>query len=323
MAAPQRVKSTPVTDRAHRYRANALIPVDGQSCLFCGSTRFLVPDHWDGHPDHTVPENLEVLCKACNTAKGAAFKKAKRGRLTKQFNPAWGGGATSVGQWMKAVGAITPHINRGDRGLVSDMNTQAAVDMIRATPQSKRREFAAKLIAAKLRRRNPANASADVFKEFHGYPADEVVTVSKRVHYHKHLAAAGELVGLDVWGIDETGHHLKGFSGALLAFNEKKNQLFIEGGDQVINVDNFGIDEPHEMETLGVVTKITYFANKTHLGDEGGEAVYGHRFRTTNENGKHVVVTMTRYPDLIYDVVNEQLLFSGGSYEILREGINK
>jgi hypothetical protein len=26
---------------------------------------------------------------------------------------------------------------------------------------------------------------------------------------------------------------------------------------------------------------------------------------------------------LIYDVRNEQLLFSGGSYEILREGINK
>ena len=66
-----------------------------------------------------------------------------------------------------------------------------------------------------------------------------------------------------------------------------------------------------------------YQTNKTHLGDEGGEAVYVHRFRAVNKAGKHVVVKMAREPDLIYDVRNEQLLFSGGSYEILREGINQ
>ena len=71
------------------------------------------------------------------------------------------------------------------------------------------------------------------------------------------------------------------------------------------------------------MTNIGYKTNKTHLGDEGGEAVYVHKFRTTNDNGKHVTVRIARYPDLIYDVRNEQLLFSGGSYEILREGINK
>ena len=51
--------------------------------------------------------------------------------------------------------------------------------------------------------------------------------------------------------------------------------------------------------------------------------MYVHRFRAVNKAGKHVVVKMSREPDLIYDVRNEQLLFSGGSYEILREGINK
>jgi hypothetical protein len=34
-------------------------------------------------------------------------------------------------------------------------------------------------------------------------------------------------------------------------------------------------------------------------------------------------VKIARYPDLIYDVRNEQLLFSGGSYEIIAEGIDK
>ena len=172
-------------------------------------------------------------------------------------------------------------------------------------------------------RRNPASASAEVFEEFHGFAPSETITVTKKIHYHKHLAAAGALTHLDVWGIDGAGHKISGFKGAFLAFNEKKNQLFVEGGDQAIDLEDFGIDSPHELETLGRLTDIGYQTNKTHLGDEGGEAVYVHKFRATNRNGKHVIVKIARYPDLIYDVRNEQLLFSGGSYEILREGINK
>jgi hypothetical protein len=123
--------------------------------------------------------------------------------------------------------------------------------------------------------------------------------------------------------VDDRGHRIEGFGGAILAFNEKKNQLFIEGGDQAMDLADFGIDNPHELETLGRVTYIGYECNKTHLGKEGGQALYVHKFRTTNDNGRHVVVKYTRYPDLIYDVRNEQLLFSGGSYEIMAEGINQ
>lgn len=172
-------------------------------------------------------------------------------------------------------------------------------------------------------RGNPAGAAAEVFEEFHGYAPSEVITVTKKIHYHANLAAAGKLTHLDVWGVDGAGHKISGFKSALLAFNERKNQLFIEGGDQRVNLDDFGIDQAHEFETLGKVTDIGYQTNKTHLGDEGGQAVYVHKFRSTNENGRHVIVKIAREPDLIYDVRNEQLLFSGGSYEILREGIDK
>src|SRR5271157_3173573 len=172
-------------------------------------------------------------------------------------------------------------------------------------------------------RGNPAAASAEVFEDFHGFEPTEIVTVSKEVHHHAHLASLGTLVQLDVFGVDERGHKITGFKGALLACNEARDQLFIEGGDQAVNLEDFGIRKPHETETLGRVTNIGYQTNKTHLGDEGGEAVYVHRIRATNQNGKNVMVKMTREPDLIYDVRNEQLLFSGGSYEILREGINK
>lgn len=171
--------------------------------------------------------------------------------------------------------------------------------------------------------RNPASAAAEVFEEFHGFAPAEVITVTKQIHYHEHLAAAGKLTHLDVWGIDKQGHRIAGFKGAVLAFNEQKNQLFVEGGDQTVNLSDYGIRKAHELETLGQLTDIGYQTNKTHLGDEGGDAVYVHKFRSTNENGKHVVVKIARYPDLIYDVRNESLLFSGGSYEILAEGINK
>jgi hypothetical protein len=173
------------------------------------------------------------------------------------------------------------------------------------------------------RRKNSAAASAEVFEEFHGFAPSEVITVTKKIHYHKHLAAAGKLTHLDVWGVDGAGHKISGFKGAFLAFNKSKNQLFVEGGDQAVNLEDFGIRQAHELETLGRLTDIGYQTNKTHLGNEGGEAVYVHKFRSTNENGRHVIVRIARYPDLIYDVRSEQLLFSGGSYEILREGIDK
>ncbi len=170
--------------------------------------------------------------------------------------------------------------------------------------------------------RNPAAASAEVYEEFHGHAPREVVTVTKQVHTHGHLAAAGTLRKLVVIGIDNRKHTIRNFGGALLAFNEAKNQLFIEGGDQSLNLEDYGIRSPHEMETLGKVKKIDYHADKHHLGSEGGRATYTHQFRTTNEDGRHVVVKVSRYPDLIYDVPNQQMLFSGGSYTIRAEGID-
>jgi hypothetical protein len=450
-------------------------------------------DHVDGHPDHSQPSNLQWLCKSCNTAKGAAFAKAGKGRLTNQYNPS--GGAETIGQWMNAIGAIVPHEHPERNETLragTTMSTADAVAMIRATSPSKRRDFAAKLrrhnpwpfspdasqrtpahggiafhqgrkkpsdqnaeflkkgsgavtrykgytisrtqdgeffssldrdstystkaqvqraidsyqkgrgnpttsgkfkrpyrttadwefwlvngevyrnekgnrgyatngvpanarwesskahfdrffdavyrknptkgdkqaVARALARQNPAHAAAAGYEDFHGHPSKEVVTVSKKIHHHAHLAAAGELKGLSVRPI---GHGLPvrtigGLKGAILAFNENKNQLFIEGGDQYLSdaeLRNFGIKKPHEIETLGKVVALDYFTSKSHLGSEGGTAVYAHKLRTTNENGRHVTVVIARYPDLIYRVLDQQLEFSGGSYEIRAEGIDK
>ena len=167
-------------------------------------------------------------------------------------------------------------------------------------------------------RRNPSAAAADVYEEFHGTPSTEIVEVTKRVHFHKHLAALGKLEALVVARSDGE-HRLVGFKAAKLCANERKNQLFVEGGDQSLESKDFGFREwPHEKNTLGVVTRLEYFTTKTHLGKEGGTAIYFHEPGKA-ERGQSAGVG----PDLIYDAVNECLEFSGGTYEIRAEGIDK
>jgi hypothetical protein len=547
-----------VTDRAHRYRANALAPSGPKVCAWCGSRQNITVDHKDGWPDHTRRSNLQYLCKSCNTAKGIAFREAGRGRPTKQYNPAEGvptfqqyAWAVSTGErdeyqtssrhaagahdeagaiihatpkhlrseyarriasaarrtrrarsedrwnsahrenafwdtksthYTRASGGKFQRVEGGDvraakRASVAEARREkreaAAAErkrkadkrradmlnrqFIRRQEQEERkrerakskaqkqaealqREFepsyrksrdvptkrrmsdkgilaelmrenpknpakfdrcveavqkkggaanayavctaagtrqnpgwkrffsAGKKAAASGRyvnakdawieytsthippkgyqtkgtrsyvrryeardafvegfnsKKNPADAAAEAFEDFHGHASEEVVTVTKKIHRHDHLAAAGELRRIKVDGIDGYRHTIGGLDGAILAFNEARNQLFIEGGDQSLNLNDWGIRKPHEVETLGKVTELDYFTTKTHLGKEGGTAVYNHRLRTTNQDGRHVVVTIARYPDLIYRVLDQQLEFSGGSYIIRAEGIDK
>lgn len=96
----------------------------------------------------------------------------------------------------------------------------------------------------------------------------------------------------------------------MLCFNEAGTQLYIEGGDQGVNLKEFSISTPHEMETLGDVLVVEYFTTKNHLGSDGGTAIYRHKFHKP-------------YPELVYDVRNQQLVFSGGKYVILPEGIDR
>jgi hypothetical protein len=171
---------------------------------------------------------------------------------------------------------------------------------------------------------NPAAGAVQAYEEFHGRKPDEFVTVKRQVHMHRHLAGAGQLRMLKVQSVDgKSMVKLSRFGDALLAFNEDKNQLFIEGGSQSVDLKAFGIRTQHEVETLGKVVMLDYFTRKDHLGEDGGTAIYRHKFRTVNQDGRPVIVRILRYPDLIYFVRDKHLVFSGGDYEILAEGIDK
>ena len=202
-----------------------------------------------------------------------------------------------------------------------------AIDPPAVCAAAGRKKYGAKKFAAmaaagrKSSRKNPADEAAAVYEEFHGRPSEEVVIVQERIHYHKNLAALGELRTLVVRARDGSQITLSRFRRAILCTNEAKNQMFIRGGDQSVDVAMFGVASPHEVETLGVVMELAYFTRKDHLGDEGGTAVYFHVAGETNENGRRKMAGWG--PDLIYHTLDQRLEFSGGSYTILREGVDR
>ena len=137
-----------------------------------------------------------------------------------------------------------------------------------------------------------------------------MVEVKKQIHYHQHLAGAGKLEKIEVRTAPGVVLDLDNFKGAILAFNEKRTQLFIEGGDQKVDLKQFGIRTSHEVQPLGEVVAVEYFTRKDHLRkQDGGTAVYRHKFASPR-------------PTLLYDVMNEQLSFAGGKYKVLPEGID-
>jgi hypothetical protein len=169
---------------------------------------------------------------------------------------------------------------------------------------------AGKKRAAKKHKPNPAAEAIQASTDFHGRPPDKTINVSTTVHFHRHLAGAGKLEKLKIDAPNGDRVTLSGFKGALLAFNEKRNQLFIQGGDQEVDLKQFGIRTQHETEVLGNVKSVEYFTTKDHLGREGGTATYVHKFEKP-------------LPLLLYRVRDKQLEFAGGGYTIPDEGIDR
>lgn len=177
-------------------------------------------------------------------------------------------------------------------------------------------------------KRNPKEAARAAYEGFHGRPSEQWVEIVTPIHEHSVVAGLGELTKLIVEAQNGGRVTIKNFSlpgrPCLLTMNEARTQLFVDGGDQSVNLADFGIYEPyHETETLGKVRNVYYYTVKDHLGDEGGEATYNHKFggmREVRVRGK-LKRKRSPLPDLIYDVRNKLLHFSGGGYTLPDEGI--
>jgi hypothetical protein len=182
--------------------------------------------------------------------------------------------------------------------------------------KSPRAKALSRIYRANGGRRNPEGEAFERYEYFHGpgaKGADVVTDVTEKLHEHSVLSGIGKLANLRIRAIDGSGIvKLEKFGGALLAQDEKGKQLFIKGGNQSVNLKDFGIDEPHETEILGALLSVAYRTDKTHLRPEdGGQAEYNHVF---GKNG-------SRLPMMIYHVRNKLLEVGGGGYDLPEVGI--
>lgn len=139
-----------ISDRAKRYRANqpGCKPEGPKRCEYCGSGRNIVVNHRDGHESNGRKANLGYACKSCNTRLGAAFAKAGKGVRTRQRNR-----VPSIAEYAYAVERICRKRDQaaGRCSPSNDKETLDAVKIIRATPRSVRRDYAATASAARGR----------------------------------------------------------------------------------------------------------------------------------------------------------------------------
>lgn len=199
------------------------------------------------------------------------------------------------------------------RGGVDDPNAVCAAAKLRA--------------GEKLNRRNPRDLAAEAFERTHGYPAGEEIVIVEQEHYHEYMPAWGELVELLIVPEGEVkAVQLRKFEGAQLTFSEHPDfpQLEILGGDQSLSLETlreqFGKQTIHEKEDLGRCVDVVYFSIKTHLGKDGGEADYHHRFAEETA-GKRLHVRIVESPMATYHVLNKKIELWGGVYDNTPEGI--
>jgi hypothetical protein len=124
-----------ISDRAKRYRANAVGAAGPKRCNYCGSRKNVGIDHVSGNESDSSPKNLLWACKACNTKKGLLFRRKGIGKLTSQSNPSKRIGGSRKAQ-MDAYGAAIK-VMRGD----FEGDVSKAVATIRATPAAIRSAY--------------------------------------------------------------------------------------------------------------------------------------------------------------------------------------
>ncbi len=178
--------------------------------------------------------------------------------------------------------------------------------------ESKLAKAAARSNPAPRRRRNSGeeDSAADRYEYFHGREPETVTDITTPVKYHGTLSGIGRLVKIRI----QNGRYkvVLGFKGTLLSQNKAGTQLFFSGGNQSVSLADFGITNVHENEFLGAMTDVWYHTVKDHLGDDGGDAIYHHRFK---KRGRGL-------PIILYDVRNKLLHVAGGGYTIPAEGID-
>jgi hypothetical protein len=175
-------------------------------------------------------------------------------------------------------------------------------------------------------RSNPATASAALYESFHGKPATEELVIEDEVHEHEHLAVLGRLVELFIETPTGLLAHIEfdqddDSEPVMLCSSEDGKQLYVEGGDQAIDLASLKMDGEEwvkdrmvlgrfaqpEPKTKGANRRkhnLTYHTKKDFDNFEGID--YQHDLG--EETGER--------PMLEFDARNKHLYVSGGQYNI-------
>lgn len=154
--------------------------------------------------------------------------------------------------------------------------------------------------------RNPASAAA-LSESFHGRGVEEQIEVSEEVLEHDDLAALGVLLKIELKRGQVIEFSTDRGEETFLAANAEGSQLYCVGGDQSIELEPFDVDPTKEYIVLGHVKWVFYATDKQHLGRADKKTgPYKHKL---GEESGHM-------PELIYDSLNQSLLFAGGRYYI-------
>ncbi len=165
--------------------------------------------------------------------------------------------------------------------------------------------------ARKNGKRNPVDAAADLSEAWHGRPAETETDYVERVRFHGVLTDLGRLKEIKVLVTARKAQAIRFDAETRLASSENGKQLYVVGGDQSLDLGALGIggeESDKDLVVVGPVYSVTYITSKYHLGKE--DKIPGPYEHEMGEgNGIR--------PLLVYDRLNEEVGFAGGSYKIV------
>ena len=194
------------------------------------------------------------------------------------------------------------------------------------------------------KRRNPEEQAAVAYEQFTGFPSERITEIESTEHVHSVTWSAGQLIGLVLtsdtngkgielisngWSYDGpkgdiAGKPSKSAAGwqfnestklediTWLTCSEKGDQLFIQGGDQKLDIKALGFESSdiHDQMVIGTITRVWYRARKTFEAEGREQVDFYHDFG--KEGSKGIC------PLLTYKPRDPSLQIYGGRYSIAK-----
>ena len=113
---------------------------------------------------------------------------------------------------------------------------------------------------------NPQPESDAMYESFHGRAPGELVDVTTQIHVHHNLASLGSLIGFKLRTLSPAPMDATiEFSDVFLCSNEDGTQLYLQAGDQSLDLGSLGLDNSTDKESIaiGEVWALAYHTRKS------------------------------------------------------------